>query len=140
MSIALNGNHNFAIKQQYQSTPARFGSNEVVVFKLFDDFDKFEPTTVAIKQNEPTKINIARILFHRLTPEQIKTINETRQLPKNAKIVDAEVTGEPKLTWNAFDIIKGTHTLPAGYELKQDILGFTHVVREDSKAWYLKKD
>ena len=140
MSIALNGNHNFIIKPQYKSTPAQFGANEVVTSKIFDDFDKFEPTTVTIQKSETPKINLARILFHRLTPEQIKTINETKQLPKNAKIVDAEVSGEPKLTWNLLDFTKGTHTLPAGYELKQDILGFTHVVREDSKAWYLKKD
>ena len=81
-----------------------------------------------------------RVLFHRLTKEQIQNINENRELPKNAKFVDSDISGEPKLTWNLLDWTKGTHTLPAGYELKQDILGFTHVVREDSKAWYLKKD
>jgi hypothetical protein len=37
------------------------------------------------------------------------------------------------------DITAGTHTLPAGYEFKNDILGFTHLVREGTQAWYLKK-
>ncbi len=84
------------------------------------------------------EIGMARVLFNRLTPEQIETINENREMPKNAKFVEDPIYG-PRMTWNLCDFTAGTHTLPAGYELKNDILGFTHVVREGTQAWYLKK-
>ena len=70
--------------------------------------------------------------------KRIETINKNREMPKNAKFVEDPMYG-PRLTWNIADITPGTHTLPAGYELKNDILGFTHVVREGTQAWYLKK-
>ncbi len=139
MTIAFSAGANLPIYELYpvytQSVP---GMNQDL-FKNFEP-DKFEPTTMPeTKETEPPKIGMARVIFHRLTKEQLAEVNETRQLPKNAKIVNNEVSGEPRMTWNLLDWSLGTHTLPKGYEMKNDILGFTHIVREDSKAWWLKK-
>ena len=140
MSITLGSNaySNFSVKSTPASTPANtsFKSNVFEGFPV-DIFEFSKPEKVQIY---PPKINMARILFHRLTKDQIEAVNTSGQLPKNAKFVDGEVSGEPKMTWNLLDWSKGTHTLPAGYEMKNDILGFTHVVRTDTKAWWLKKN
>lgn len=90
-------------------------------------------------KTEPKKIGLLRVLFNRYTKEQIKEINETGEFPKNVKVVDNPATGKPQLSINFFDVTLGTHKMPAGYELRQDLLGFTHLVREDSKAWFLRK-
>lgn len=97
--------------------------------------DAFTPQ---VQEKKAPEISGVRVFFNRLTDEQIAQVNETKQLPKNAKIIDEIPTGHPRLTWNLFDITPGTHQLPAGYELKKDILGFTRVVREGTQAWYLK--
>ena len=97
--------------------------------------DVFELQTT--QKTEPPKIKYIRLFFNRLRKDQINEINESGQLPKNAKFVD---NGRVRLTWNLINFTAGTHKLPKGYELKNDILGFTHVVREETKAWYLKEN
>ena len=139
MTIAFNSGANLPIHEIHNI----YGKQKPILWdkKVFEeiDIDKFQPSQKQEKQNtQAPEIGFARILFNRLTPEQIEEINENRTLPKNAKIVDDAVYG-PRLTWNVADITAGTHTLPAGYELKSDILGFTHIVREGTQAWYLKK-
>lgn len=137
------GMSNFAVS----STPAnnQISTTKNIAFKssVFGDFgDEFWATSKSPTKNaeekQTLKINPLRILCHRLTKEQIEEINSTGQLPQNAKIVDE--LGTPKLKFNLLDFNLGTHTLAKGYELKRDILGFTHVVRENSKAWWLKKE
>jgi hypothetical protein len=108
--------------------------------KNTDTFELSTKNSSETKAVETPKISTARVLFHRFTNEQIEQLNESKQLPKNAKVVDNKENGKPKITWNIADITQGTHTIPAGYELKNDILGFSHLVREDSKAWYLKNN
>lgn len=94
--------------------------------------DSFETSQ---KKCEPpyVKVKMRNILFNRYNKDQINMINSTGELPPNIKITD-----DNKIVWNLFDFTKGTHTLPLGYELKNDLLGFTHVVRKDTRAWYLK--
>lgn len=98
--------------------------------------DAFEKTNK--KEAEAPKISLPRILFCRLKQDQVNAVNESRKLPKNAKLKENGLGGM-YLTFNICDFTQGTHTLPAGYELKNDILGFTHIVREGTQAWYLKK-
>ena len=140
MSITFNEGAYF--NRSVKSTPASTPANTSFKSKVFYGFpvDVFEFSTPEKVQIYPPKINIARVLFHRLTKDQIAAVNSSGQLPKNAKFVDNELSGEPKMTWNLLDWSKGTHTLPAGYEMKNDILGFTHVVRTDTNAWWLKKN
>ncbi len=88
------------------------------------------------KESSKPQVNLKlrNILFSRFNDKQINQINAAGELPDNAKITDLN-----KIVWNKFNITKGSHKIPQGYELKNDILGFTHVVRKDSKAWYLKE-
>ena len=106
------------------------------LYPIFPLVDTFAPQ---VQEKKAPEISGARVFFHRLTDEQIAQVNESKQLPKNAKVVDDIKIGKPRMTWNLFDITAGTHKLPAGYELKKDILGFTHLVREGTQAWYFKK-
>lgn len=82
------------------------------------------------------RIGFMRLLFNRLTKEQIDGINQSGKLPKNAKFV--ENMGKINIAWNLADITTGTHELPKGYEVKNDIFGFTHVVREGTKNIFIK--
>lgn len=89
------------------------------------------------------KINFLRLVFSRLTDEQVKIINETGVLPEGSKFIEATdgngyKTGCPVLTWNIFGITSGTQEVPEGYELKNDILGFTHTVRKGTKGLIYK--
>ena len=100
--------------------------------------DSFESSAV-----KAPKIGFFRILFSRLTKDQIDAVNETKQLPSNAKIIERSfgntgVKQAPRLTWNLLNVTPGTQQLPAGYELKNDILGFTHLVREGTKSIFYR--
>lgn len=140
MNIAFKPVSNFGTQNlgSIKSTPAvntTFKSGVYDEFQLINDY--FQSQKQA--DNQPPKIGFFRVLFNRLTKEQIDAVNNGAELPKNAKFVEDPIAG-PKLTWNLCDFTAGTHKLPTGYELKRDILGFTHVVRQGTKAWYLKKD
>lgn len=106
---------------------------------IFTDALISDKAEITQSNNEPKKIGLLRVLFNRYTKEQIDEINKTGKFPKNVKVVDNPATGKPRLSVNFFDISLGTHKMPAGYELRQDLLGFTRLVREDSKAWFLRK-
>lgn len=90
-----------------------------------------------ISEKEAPEIGMGRIFLGRLTKEQIEAINESGKLPKNAKF-KKNVNGSISITWNLKDITSGTHKLPAGYEVKNDIFGFTHVVLEGTKNIFIK--
>ena len=93
------------------------------------------------ENNQPIKqapqIGTGRLLLGRLTKEQVDAINESGELPKNAKFKE-NMNGNIIITWNVLDGTTGTHKLPAGYEVKNDIFGFTHVVREGTKNIFIK--
>ena len=72
-------------------------------------------------------ISTARLLFGRLTDEQIKQVNESKQLPENAKFV-MNGFGGYSITNNFFNFRAGTRQLPEGFEVKKDIFGFTVVL------------
>lgn len=101
------------------------------------------------------------VAFNRLTDEQIKQINETRQAPKNTvfqkvnETIDEEVTdafGDTyirkvetgrwhyELVNNASGTETGTTTLPKGYIVTKDILGFIEIVEEGTKSIFLQNN
>ena len=85
------------------------------------------------------KVNPLRIWFHRLTQDQIDAINETRALPKNMKVRPNPVGTGFHTYHNIFNLYNGTKTLPDGYELRKNILGFTRLVPNDTEGFWLKK-
>lgn len=134
--MTINGLNNTSVFSEIRNLTST--QNAVPVMRGTETVveDKVELTQTQTQKQEPPKIGFMRALFKRYTKEQIAQINETKEMPKNVKVVD-DLTS-PRLAINFMDITLGTHTLPAGYELRQDILGFTRLVREDSKAWYLR--
>ncbi len=82
-------------------------------------------------------ISWLRIGFGLLTDEQINTINETGRLPKNAKIVK-NGNGEYVLANNFFNITTGTRTVPEGFEVRKNVLGFSVVVPKDSEGLLIR--
>ncbi len=137
-------NVNFC-NEAYVSTPAITKTNAKedtnISFAGNEEGDAFVSTEApaVAEENGATKIGTLRVMMNRLKKDQIAEVNATGDLPKNAKIVTNPETGKLKIQWNLCDFTEGTHKIPEGYELKNDILGFTHVVREGTQAWYLKK-
>ncbi len=138
MTIAFNGVEQYLQLTQNSQIQKR-KVNENNIFRTFQTNIQYNPKPIDKVLGGTPKISMIRILFKRLNQEQIYGVNTSRNLPKNAKFKN-DTLGNPTLTWNIFDFTAGTHKLPEGYELKNDILGFTHVVREGTKSWYLKEN
>lgn len=103
--------------------------NENVVRHMGDDFISSNQET----QENTDKISWARATFNRLTDEQIKNINETGRLPEGVKI-EKDPYGNYSIGNNFINFTPGTRTVPAGYELKKDWLGFTVIVPKDTES------
>ena len=88
---------------------------------------------------DSTKIGYWRAAFSRLTDEQIKNVNETGELNGNVKF-RSNGQGGYVIVPNIMNVSVGTKTLPAGFELKKNFLGFTCVVPKDSESIFLKKN
>ena len=88
---------------------------------------------------KPPKIGILRLALGMLNNDQINQVNKDGKLPCNAKIVYNKKTNSYDLTTNYFGITTGTSTLPAGYELRKNIWGFTVVVPTNSEGLYLRR-
>ncbi len=93
---------------------------------------------VAATAKDSTKIGYWRAAFSRLTDEQIKNVNETGKLNGNVKF-RPNGQGGYLIVPNIMNISVGTKTLPAGFELKKNFLGFTCIVPKDSESILLKK-
>ena len=104
--------------------------------------EKSDSVEIAQNQKEPPKIGFFRLAFRRLTKEQVKQINETGLLPKNAKFRRNSLSGDTGYSYtiqnNIFNITNGTRQLPEGYEVKNNILGFTRVVPKGTEGFWIK--
>lgn len=94
------------------------------------------PDVVCVEQ--APKIGMWRIAFSRLTDEQIAQVNKTGKLPKNAKFIP-DGRGGYMLVNNFFDVTHGTKQIPEGFELKNNVLGFTCIVPKGTEGIFLKE-
>ncbi len=78
-----------------------------------------------------------RLLFKRLTKEQIKQVNETGMLPPTARFYNS--FGYYSVGNKFVGLTSGTRKLPAGFELKQNFLGFTRVVPKGTTGVFVRK-
>jgi len=96
------------------------------------------PDSLIIKKAvEPPKIGNTRLIFSRLTSKQIEQVNESGKLPANAKFVKTEQGGYV-IRPNWFNVITGTRTIPAGFEIKKNLLGFSKVLPKDSAGLFIR--
>ena len=89
-----------------------------------------------MKEDKKAIISRFQLILNRLSDEQIKLINETGELPQNAKFVHK--IGGYKIVNNWFNFRTGTSVLPFGYEVRKNIFGFTIVVPVGSKGFFIK--
>ncbi len=83
------------------------------------------------------EISSIRAILNRLTDEQIKEINETGRLPEGVKI-SKDAFGQYHIRDNTVNFYPGTRTVPEGYELKKDWLGFTVIVPKDTEGMFIR--
>ena len=114
-------------------------TEEIPAATLETKADTVELSNAGASEKSAPKISRWRLLFSRLTKEQIKQVNETRQLPDNAKF-EFGLGHSYSVANNWFNMTAGTQIIPAGYELKQDILGFTHVLPIGTKGLLIRND
>lgn len=106
-------------------------------------------TTTQIPESQPdsaefsTKVDVpkiskTRLMFNRLTDEQISAVNKTGRLPEGAKFV-ANGFGGYTVCNNFFNFRAGTQQMPAGFELGKDIFGFTVVKAIGTKGAFIKE-
>jgi len=88
-------------------------------------------------QTQAPNIGFFRITFNYLSDEQIKQVNESGKLPKNAKFIPDGMGGY-RIHNNFFGIRHGTQQLPAGFELKRSLLGFTVVVPKGTDGLFIR--
>lgn len=121
-------NTTFCAPKTKKSTPA-----PVTTFTGDNATDTVEIST---KNNAP-QISKTRLFFSRLTDEQIEAINKSGKLPDNAKFVQNGFGGFV-ICNNFFGLRAGTQTLPAGFEVKKNILGFTCVLPKGTNGIFIK--
>lgn len=98
-----------------------------------------------IKQNKKTitkdesYIGYWRAAFSRLTDEQIEHANKTGKISGKVKIKPAADYTGYHIAPNLMNITTGTQTIPEGYELRKNWLGFTRVLPKDSEGVFIKK-
>lgn len=118
--------------------------------KGFNDFNNLlapsdKPDTVEVSTipaaeisgaNQAPNISRWRLFFNRLTNDQIDAVNKSGRLPKKAKFTP--FIGGYSIANNWWNITAGTTKLPAGFEVRKSIFGFTRVVPIDTKGLFLK--
>lgn len=107
-------------------------------FKSSDSANQQDSVEIAKRQNvEPPRISTVRLMFNLLTDQQIEQINKSRRLPDNAKFIMSGY-GRFNIANNFFGIRVGTQTLPEGFEVKKDVLGFAIVLPKDSEGLMIR--
>ena len=94
-------------------------------------------TEFSAKKPEPPKISRLRLALGLLTKKQIDQINAAGRLPDNAKFMQNGMGGYT-IHNNFFNLRHGTSTIPAGFEVRRNILGFATVQPIDTKGLFIK--
>lgn len=94
-------------------------------------------TQFSAKKPEPPKISRLRLAFGLLTKKQVDQINAAGRLPDNAKFMQNGMGGYT-IHNNFFNLRHGTSTIPAGFEVRRNILGFATVQPIDTKGLFIK--
>ena len=100
---------------------------------------KPDELVLSSKEMDPPEISALRIMFGRLTDDQVAQINKSGKLPKNAKFIQSNMTGFYGIFNNFFNISPGTQQLPEGYEIKKNLLGFAIVVPKGTEGAFIRK-
>jgi|GEM_PF-5138054 len=86
---------------------------------------------------QPPQISNLGLLFARLSDNQIKAVNKAGILPKNGKFIPAK-NGRYVIRPNWLGVAPGTRQLPAGFEVKKDVLGFAVVLPKGTEGLLIR--
>ena len=100
--------------------------------------------TLNLSKKAP-EIGTFRAISGFLTDEQYAQLKKSGVLPSNCKFIkeenaDGNFTGDYEITYNFFGLRQGTQKLPAGFEIKRNIIGQTVVVPEGTTGLLIKND
>ena len=84
------------------------------------------------------KVGFWRAAFSRLTNKQIEEANKTGKLSGKVKI-KPNGRGGYTIVSNLMGVSSGTQTIPEGFELRKNWLGFTKVLPKDTEGLFIKK-
>lgn len=85
----------------------------------------------------PPELDFTHLAIRRISAEKVAQINAAGAVPHNAKFVSNGVGGYA-LVNNIAGITPGTQIIPQGYEVKNDVLGFTNVVPVGTSGLLIK--
>ncbi len=92
---------------------------------------------IQLQTSKNPQISDWQFLFSRLNDEQIEQVNKSKMLPPNGKFVMVD-HGRYTLVPNWINLFTGTRKLPAGFELRKDILGFSVILPIDSEGLFVQ--
>lgn len=85
----------------------------------------------------PPEIGFFRLMSGFLTDNQVNQINQSRQLPSNAKFI-MNGYGSYSISNNILGVRVGTQTLPEGFEVKKNVLGQAVVLPKGSEGLFIR--
>lgn len=100
--------------------------------------DTYIPQETTGETETAPKIGAFRLITCLLTDEQIAEINKTRKLPDNGKFIATPGGNGYTINYNLMNLRTGTKTLPEGFEVKRNILGFAVVLPKDTEGLFIK--
>ena len=121
------------IPSGYEIRKDLFGFMKIVPVDQKSIFLRNKTKTISDTVKNNKDINFLQAETSLLTDEQIKEINKTKKMPEGTVIAKDEL-GNYYITSDIFILQSGTRTLPKGYEVKKDKLGFAIVVPIGTKG------
>ena len=121
------------IPSGYEIRKDLFGFMKIVPVDQKSIFLRNKTKTISDTVKNNKDINFLQAETSLLTDKQIKEINKTKKMPEGTVIAKDEL-GNYYITSDIFNLQSGTRTLPKGYEVKKDKLGFAIVVPIGTKG------
>ena len=100
---------------------------------------KEKADNIELSSSAQPRVSTIRAIFKCLSQTEIDELNKSGRLPKNVKITRNPESGKFCISRNWFNISRGTHIIPEGYELRKNLLGFTEVVPIGEEGITLRK-
>lgn len=96
--------------------------------------DLFQKTDNKKDEVKLPEITNYQALSMRFTDDQIEAMNKVGRVPDKLKIVPNNINGGYTLVYDFGKITQGTKEIPAGFEMKRNVLGFAMIVPKGTEG------
>ena len=117
----------------YEMRKNVLGVAEIVPIDQKSIFLKDKDTTSIPEMENNMKVGFLEAQTCILTEEQVEMINKTGRMPEGM-LIAKDMSGKFYVTGDLLNVTSGTRTLPKGYEVKRNMLGFAIVVPVGTKG------